>query len=505
MGRDFYLVTSSFEYFPGVPIFHSRDLVHWRQLGHVLSRKSQLELTGIGSSRGIYAPTLRHHRGRFYLVTTLIDGGGNFLVTARRPEGPWSEPKWLNQGGFDPSLTFADGRAYYLCDGKGRDASHPEIQQAEFEPQSGKRKGKLRSIWAGTGGIWPEGAHLFARDGWFYLLAAEGGTSYGHSEVAARSRSPFGPFEPAPNNPILTHRERRTHPIQATGHADLVELDDGSSWVVFLGVRPVAPRRHHLGRETFLAPVTWSADGWPTIGRAGQVELRMRAPALAPHPFPPAPKRDDFAAAKLDPAWMFLRNPEPQSWSLRARPGYLRLRGNAASLAELGSPAFVGRVQPQFGARCRARLEFEPRGADEAGLVVRANENFHYALAVQAARGGRSISLVRRRAGKSRTVAKLALADGPVTLELVATRQSYTFFVTAGSRRRRLGALPTLGLAAETIDPSGGRYFTGAVLALYATGNGRPAEAPADFAWFELETRRPSASDTRTHHRRAHR
>jgi len=493
VGRDFYLVTSSFEYFPGVPIFHSRDLVHWQQLGHVLTRKSQLDLTGVGSSRGIYAPTLRHHQGRFYMVTTLVGGGGNFFVTARRPEGPWSDPKWLDEGGIDPSLTFANGRVYYLRDGEGRDGSHPEIYQAELDPRSGKAKAKLRSIWAGTGGIWPEGTHLYARGGWFYLLAAEGGTSYGHSEVAARSRSPFGQFEPAPNNPILTHRDRPKHPIQATGHADLVELDDGSSWVVFLGVRPVAPKKHHLGRETFLAPVTWSEDHWPVVGRGGRVELRERAPALSPHPFAAPPVRDDFAAPKLEPAWLFLRNPEAKSWSLRARPGFLRLRGNRTSLADAGAPAFVGRVQPQFNVRCRARLEFEPEGADEAGLVVRANEDFHYALAVRSTRDGRGASLVRRRAGASRTVGKLPLADGPVTLEFVANRQRYTFFVTSGSRRRRLGALPTVGLAAETIDPTGGGYFTGVVLALYATGNGSRAKAPADFDWFELEIPRSTA------------
>jgi xylan 1,4-beta-xylosidase len=484
VGRDFYLVTSSFEYFPGVPIFHSRDLVNWRQLGHVLTRKSQLDLTGVESSRGIYAPTLRHHRGRFYMVTTTMGGGGNFFVTARRPEGPWSDARWLDEGWMDPSFTFSRGRAYYLRDGKGRDPSHPEVYQAEIELPRGRLKGKLRSIWAGTGGIWPEGAHVYERGGAYYLFAAEGGTSYDHAEMAARGPTPFGPFEPSPTNPILTHRSRRGHAIQATGHADLVELDDGSSWVVFLGVRPLRPKRHHLGRETFLARVHWDDDGWPSVGKHGTVELRERAPALRPQPFPAASKRDDFDAPKLAPAWMFVRNPEPKAWSLRARPGFLRLRGTPTTLAEIGSPAFVGRVQPEFSARVRARLEFEPSGADEAGLVVRANEDFHYALAVRA---GRVAVLVRCLRGVRTEVATLPLGDGPVTLEIVATRSSYAFFAGTRAKRRRLGSLPTVDLAAESIDPSGGRYFTGVVLGMYATGNGRAASAPADFDWFELD------------------
>ena len=258
VGRDFYLACSSFEYFPGVPIFHSRDLVGWRQIGHALTRRSQLDLSGVPSSDGIYAPTLRHHDGTFYLVTTLV-GSGNFLVTAKHPRGPWSDPCWLDSDGIDPSLAFLDDRVYYTRNGPGADPDHPFVYQAELAWSGGVPSlvRKPRVIWRGTGGIWPEAPHLYRRGRWFYLLTAEGGTSYGHSVVVARSGRPYGPFVASPHGPLLTHRDRPRHAIQATGHADLVELDDGSTWAVLLGIRPAAGRNHHLGRETFLAPVAW--------------------------------------------------------------------------------------------------------------------------------------------------------------------------------------------------------------------------------------------------------
>ncbi|MBC8131905.1 MAG: glycoside hydrolase family 43 protein, partial [Deltaproteobacteria bacterium] len=269
VGRDFYLVTSSFEYFPGVPLFHSRDLVNWEQIGHVLTRPSQVDLRRVRSSGGIYAPTIRFAHGRFYVVTTNVDGGGNFLVTAARPDGPWSDPIWIDRAGIDPSLLFDGRTVYYTRNGPGSDRDHPLIYQTTINPRTGKLAGPPRPVWSGLGGIWPEAPHLYKIGGWYYLLTAEGGTGYDHSIVVARSRLPGGPFEGCPRNPVLTHRGRPSHAIGATGHADLVQLSDGRWWAVMLGVRPVrrpvtgekqrhdVPRdlRHHLGRETFLVPV----------------------------------------------------------------------------------------------------------------------------------------------------------------------------------------------------------------------------------------------------------
>ncbi|TCO50104.1 glycosyl hydrolase family 43 [Kribbella antiqua] len=260
VGDDYYLATSSFEYFPGVPLFHSRDLIHWEQLGNILDRPSQLEI-GIGASRGIYAPTLRFHDGRFWLVTTNVSQAkGQLIVTAEDPRGPWTDPVFVEDaGGIDPDLAWdLDGRCYLTW------TTSAGIMQASVDPVAGILLEEPRRMWSGTGLQYPEAPHLYHREGWWYLLIAEGGTERGHSVSIARSRSITGPFEGAPGNPIFSHRSTR-EPIQNVGHSDLVELPDGTWAAVFLGVRARGgtPLFHTNGRETFLAGITWS-DGWPT-------------------------------------------------------------------------------------------------------------------------------------------------------------------------------------------------------------------------------------------------
>jgi alpha-N-arabinofuranosidase len=490
VGRDFYLVTSSFEYFPGIPIFHSRDLVSWQQIGHVLARPSQLDLGGVPSSGGIYAPTLRHFRGRFFLVTTHVGGGGNFLVTARRPEGPWSDPVWIDEGGFDPSLFFHGGRVYYSRDGKGRDFEHPTVEQAELNLATGRRKGRMRVIWAGSGGVWPEGAHLYFLNDRIYLVAAEGGTAYGHCAVAARSDSPFGPFEPCPRNPVLSQRQRPRHPIQATGHVDLVTLDDGGIWAVFLGVRPRSGRHHHLGRETFLAPVRFSDDGWPILGNEGRVELTMSAPPLLPQPFVSVPPRDDFDSKGLGLIWVHVRNPPQGAVTLAERPGYLRLWGQSAALDDVGPLSFVGRRQQHFRVSCATRLDFSPQQpGEEAGLTVRAREDFHLDLAVRLGRAGREVVALRRTGAAARVLGRAPLPPGPVRLGIHAEDNQYQMLVGAGRARILLGSVPARALSAETITLRGPMHFCGTVIGMYATGRGQPCGSPADFDWFDY---RPS-------------
>jgi alpha-N-arabinofuranosidase len=485
VGDDFYLVTSSFEYFPGVPIFHSRDLIHWRAIGHVLTRKSQLDLEGVASSRGIYAPTLRYGRGRYYVVTTHVERGGNFYVWARRPEGPWSDPVWIDASGIDPSFLFDGDTVYYTRNGRGADFDHPVIYQAPIDLKAGKLLGKMRRIWSGTGGVWPEAPHLYKIRNKYYLVTAEGGTSYGHSVVVARGAAPFGPFEPCPNNPILTHRDRPRHPIQATGHADFVELPDGTWWAVYLGIRPSRGRHHHLGRETFLAPVGWTQDGWPTIGGTGRASLEAPAPRLPAASSPPPSPRDDFDAPTLARTWTFVRNPNPRDWSLTDRPGALRLWGSPLTLDDVASPALIARRQQDFAVHCRASLDFSPQHDDEeAGITIRADESHRYDLAVRLAKGRREAVLRRRLRGVSRVVGRRFLREGPIQLAIEATQRHYVFRVGAGALGL-LGTLPTAALSAENVGAHGPMCFTGVYIGLYATGNGRRSTVPADFDWFE--------------------
>jgi len=483
VGDDFYLVTSSFEYFPGVPIFHSRDLVHWRQLGHVLTRPSQLSLDGAKSSQGIFAPTIRYHAGTFYVITTNVSRDGTFFVTASDPAGPWSDPIWVKEPVFtmDPSLAFAeDGRVFYTRHG-GRE--HGGAYQAEIDPKTGRLHDTAQLIWEGTGQVWPEGPHLYPIDGRYYLLLAEGGTSTGHRVTVARSASPFGPFEPNPHNPILTHSDRPLEPIQATGHGDLVQAADGNWWLVFLGIRRHDGQHHHLGRETFLAPVRWSDDGWPVVNAGQPVSLHMQpAQALpAPHAWPPAPARDEFERASLGFDWNLLRSPNEERWSLAARPGHLRLQGSAASLDRIGTPAFVGRRQRHFRASVRAVLDFTPRTkADRAGLTLRANEDNHYDLVLTGDPGQRRVQLSTRVLGETTLIADQHVGDGPVELAIEAFADHYELGVVERGERRELGRAPTTPLSTEA---AGG--FTGVYIGMFATTAASEPMPPADFDWFE--------------------
>lgn len=483
-GDDYYLVTSSFEYFPGVPVYHSRNLAEWELIGHALSKDSQLELAGAKSSQGIFAPTIRFHRGMFIVVTTNMTTERGFYVTASDPRGPWSEPVYIQEQGFtmDPSLLFDDdGKVYYTRHGGGR---HGGVFQAEIDLATGQLRESARPIWEGTGGIWPEAPHLYKIRGYYYLMIAEGGTSYDHSVTIARSRTPWGPFEACPQNPILTHRHDRSLPIQATGHADLVEAPDGSWWLVFLGIRPWDGAHHHLGRETFLAPVHWDAQGWLVVNQGRPIELATAGPELPPGSselamYGARPVRDDFEGTTLDLAWNFLRNPDRSRSSLEARPGWLRLFASSATLEHEASVSFVGRRQLHYACRATSVLEFAPVAGSEAGLVVRADERNHYALVLGHSEHGPRLLLQSRVEGLFRIVAELAWFEPRAELRVEARPSYYEFFVRARTGPfRSLGRLPTEPLSSEV---TGG--FTGVYFGMFVTGG--TATPPADFDYFE--------------------
>ncbi|WP_435736020.1 family 43 glycosylhydrolase [Cellulosimicrobium sp. PMB13] len=439
VGDLYYLACSSFEYAPGVPVFRSPDLVAWELVGHALDRPSQLALAQAGPSGGIYAPTLRHHDGRFWLVTTNVnDGPGHLLVSATDPAGPWSEPVRIDAGGIDPDLAWDDDGTCYLTWSDGG------IVQAELDPTTGELLTAPRTVWQGTGGQHPEGPHLYRVGSWWYLLIAEGGTGHGHAVTVARGSTPSGPFEACPDNPVLTARGTRS-PVQNTGHADLVQRPDGSWAAVFLGVRPDGrfPGWHVLGRETFAAEVSW-VDGWPRVGRA-----------LQPHATPAVESTlgdvrlpRDWVAASAFPG-------DVLTWS----DGAWRLVPRAAD-----DRSFVGRRQEHRVSSARARvdasegvggleLRVDPEHAvtlEVAGDVVRVVARIGPAVSVLAeavTTTGAELELrtqastaheYSHRRGPDEVVAVLHGADGPRELARVDGRYLSTE-VAGGFTGRMVG------------------------------------------------------------------
>lgn len=486
VGDDYYLVTSSFEYFPGIPIFHSTDLIHWKQLGYVLTRDSQLPLTRNNDSvhsQGIYAPTLRFHNGRFYVITTNITWGKNFYVWAEHPGGPWSEPVIIEGwGGIDPDLFFDEDGKVYISGTNAYQIESEGIHQAEIDMNTGKLLTDRRLIWKGTGGSTPEAPHIYKINRWYYLMIAEGGTEYGHMVTIARSESPSGPFESNPNNPILSNRSTN-NPIQATGHADLVQTTDGDWWAVFLGIRPVGyPKRHHLGRETHLESVHWSKEGWPIIGNRGQAEVEHDSGRLPVDPTEPWEEQDHFDRDSLSPVWNFYRNPSAGSWSLSKREGWLTLFGQPYTLNDPDSPSFIGRRQQHFACDISTLMEFIPEEeGDEAGLTVFMNEHFHYEIA-KTLHQGKPVIIFRRRIGSLRKIeAEAEYGESSVILGVEANDSRFTFFYNStDGTKNTMGSGESSMLATEV---AGG--FVGVYVGMYATGNGKISNAPAHFDYFK--------------------
>jgi len=490
VGEDYYLVTSTFEYFPGLPIFHSRDLVHWHQIGHVLDRTSQLDLDGIRPSAGLYAPTIRYHNEMFYVINTLVDGktkSGNFIVTATQPQGPWSELYWLDADGIDPSLFFDnDGKCWYVGTHLHEDSyykGHTEIFLQELDLESMKLVGEITVLWDGAvkGVVWAEAPHIYKVDGWYYLLIAEGGTAHHHSVTIARSKNIIGPYKGNRGNPILTHRHLGLdYPIVGTGHADLVETQNGEWWMVLLAMRLYGGYYYNLGRETFLVPVRWE-DGFPIVSPGmGRVEFEYPVPNLPEQVYPTPSAHDDFNDTKLAYHWNFLRTPREDFYSLTERKGFLRLKLRPQQLTEQSNPSFVGRRQQHINFTAQTEFEFAPQADDCAGLVLIQNNDFHFRFVVMH-KDETFIHLIKRSHGKEEMIASQPLHVNNYALKVTAREQDYSFYFSTDGRWQTL---------AENIDgrilstPVAGG-FVGAYIAMYASSNGQTSTNHADFDWFE--------------------
>jgi xylan 1,4-beta-xylosidase len=343
-------------------------------------------------------------------------------------------------------------------------------------------------IWSGTGGEYPEGPHIYKINGKYYLMIAEGGTGYEHRETIARSDSPWGPYLPYENNPILSHRDIKYDPIGCTGHADLVQLQDGSWWAVFLGVRQ-KNANSQLGRESFLAPVEWTENGWPIIGEMRRAKLDSPGPALPRHPLPPKPVRDDFAAGPLGLEWNYVRNPDCTCYFLSDRPGWLSLKGAAATLDDHASPTALLRRQRHFDAQFATFMDFTPsRNGEEAGIVLRQTDSLHAEFCVLMKDGKRHLVLKLTEPARKTVIYDGKAPDAPIQLSVTADRDKYTFAYRAEDGPAvEAGNISTETLSVEASWNQGSMCFTGMMIGLYATGNGAGSSVPACFDWFDCK------------------
>lgn len=464
VGDDFYLVTSTFEYFPGVPIYHSKNLVNWELINYCLTEDSQLPLEGAEASGGIYAPTIRYRDGVFFMTTTNVSNGGNFIVHTTDIYGEWSEPAYVDQGGIDPSLFWDDdGVCYFVSNGLDEN-NRVSIFLCQIDPFTGEKHTPTTLISYGCGGRYPEAPHIYKKNGYYYLMLAEGGTEYGHMETMQRSKNIYGPYEKCPHNPILSHRDT-PGPIQATGHADIVEDQNGNWWLVCLAIRPIKNMQlHHIGRESFLAPLTWDENGWPVVGNDGKIDFEMDGPLPGPAPLPVSHDFcDTFDKDKLDLRWSFVRNPKRECYILEN--AHLTLKSGADNLSTpLGHPTMIAVRQQEFDVELIAQIEGEVKNGQRSGVSAFYNNSYHYDVFVTKNQDGHAICLRKRVADIEIIVATCPINyDGSVKLRIVADDEWYKFFYEENGEFVELGRGVTSLLATET----NGRSFTGTFLGVF--------------------------------------
>lgn len=402
VGEDFYLATSSFAYFPGLPIMHSKDLAHWEQIGSALNRDSQLPLKEAGHSQGLFAPTIRYYDGTFYLICTNVSHGGNFIVTAKNPEGPWSEPYYIEGAdGIDPSLFFdEDGTCYYIGTHPNPDGCKYDgdwyIWIQELDLQSMKLVGKPQNVWNGAmkNIIWPEGPHLYKKGDYYYIMHAEGGTGPDHAVTVCRSKSIFGPYENNFCNPILTHRHLgKDYPVKYVGHADLVQTQNGEWYMVMLAVRPTNGYTT-MGRETFLAKVIWEND-WPVVNPGvgmltDTVEINL--PEWKSGVALSAQEQYVFTTMEsLAPSFLWLRNPVQEHYKLEKGKG-LWMNFSSHTLKEKESPSYLSLRQRHHNFTCSVTLCTDNlTDGKRAGMAYVQSNDYH--LRIEASKEGAEVIL----------------------------------------------------------------------------------------------------------------
>lgn len=474
----YYMVNSTFQYFPGVTLFMSKDLINWKQIGHVLTRKSQLNLAHAGNSGGIFAPTIRCHNGRFYMVTTNVSDIGNFYVWTDDIYGEWSDPIKIEQDGIDPSFYFEGNTCYFMSNGTD-ETGNSGVVQCEIDIKTGKVLTAKRLIWKGTGGRYLEGPHLYKIENTYYLLAAEGGTEYGHMVVCAKGPTPYGPFEGMTSNPVLTNRNLGGYEIQGCGHGDLVQDCEGNWWMLHLAFRQIDRwmMYHVTGRETYLMPVTIEEDGTLKVGEDGTTPCFVRTDRF-PENFQKEKRMCyTFDNMSKDREWSFLRNPQMNKYSFLKKR--MELLGTTDKLIqEDGSPTFVGIRQCEMYGKISVKVLVQE---EEAGVCLYMDHMHHYDFAVKKKRD--RLQIIKRICigdvqWEQEHISIKDNGDG-VRLCIKINPLSYSFEAVYQGQTCAFGANQSRYLSTEV---AGG--FTGVMIALYAQSDYADCQKPAVFEDF---------------------
>lgn len=522
VGQDYYMVTSSFCYFPGLPVFKSRDLVHWEQIGNAISRPEQLDFRNCDSSEGLWAATIRYYEGRFYIVNTLdVEGRTyryNFIVTARDPGGEWSDAVIIQGAdGIDPSLFFDDEGRMWYCGNMIPDdlkyPSHKQIYLCELDKKTFQFIGRRHIIYDGNvdHSLFMEAPHIYRREGIYYLMTACGGTQTNHCVNISRSDSLFGPYEPCPRNPVVTNRNLRLINdlgVAVTGHGDIVRTQNGEWYMALLGIRPYEcdiddydryqPRKwirtpdrnknaqFNLGREVFIVPIAWDYDGWPLVdNHNGMVNLLERRPDLPEHRPPLRSRVDNFEDPILDMVWCMRRPVSSPFHSLNARPGYLRMKLTPVRPEDTETPSMLVRRQQHYHFQASVAMEFEPRhNGEEAGLIITQNERFCFLVLKEMQNETILASCYRIVNGERQLIRREQVVPGRIYLFIEGSEGTYDFYFGYSEHCPVPLALAEDGSILSTVVADG---FVGSYLGVYASSNHMASENHADFDWFKYE------------------
>ncbi len=507
VGKDYYLINSTFSYFPGIPVMHSRDLKNWKQIGNVIDRPSQMDFMGERMTRGLFAPAINYYKGVFYVTCTDIDHDGNFVVTANNPAGPWSNPVKLPEvKGIDPSLYFDEetDKAYIVYNSDAPNykplySGHRTIRMYEFDYKNLKVTGEEQQLVNGgvdlsKKPVWIEGPHIMKRFGWYYLYAAEGGTSVNHSEVILRSKSVGGPYIPYENNPILTQRdlpENRKDPITSAGHAQFVDGPDGKTYAIFLAVRPYEGDYYNTGRETFIAPVAWK-DEWPIINPdSKEIKYSYTTDFKEEKQKGALPQSGNFAYTfnfdkKLDPSFLFMRTIDSSSFAISPKKG-LTLKLKAATVMDFANPSFIGKRQQHLYSTAETALTFSATKENEkAGLVIFQNETHFYFLGKSIVEGKNVLQLFQSNT-KDKTMTLLAEVpinpkQAAVKLRISSEGDKYSFYYAIDKENWTLIKDKVDGKYLSTKTAGG---FIGCIYGMYATSSGEDSNNTASFKYLK--------------------